>query len=190
MSGSMSDAPGSGGQWHRHLWPWLATGVAVGLGIWQLRSQGRQWWCACGEPFLWCGDVFGRHNSQHLLDPYSLTHVLHGVVLCGLASWLCPGIRPSWQMFLAVAAETIWEVIENTPYTIERYRALAIAAGYQGDTIANSLGDIGCCAAGFFAARRLGFWGSVGLFVGVESVLMIWIGDNLVLDVVRLICGG
>ncbi len=43
-------------------------------------DRGRIWFCACGEFRLWISDVNGAHNSQHLLDPYSLTHLLHGVL--------------------------------------------------------------------------------------------------------------
>jgi hypothetical protein len=153
----------------------------------QLRSQGRLWWCSCGQLYPWSNDVWSSHNSQHLFDPYSFTHILHGVVLYGLLAWAWPKASPAWRLCLAISIEAVWEVFENTDFTIHRYRMLTIALDYQGDTIANSLGDILSCGIGFALARRLGFWGSLGLFLGMEMALIIWIGDSLLLDLARLI---
>ncbi len=169
------------------IWPWLAIVAVLTATVYQLRSQGRLWWCACGQFYPWAGDIWSPHNSQHLFDPYSFTHILHGLVLCGLLAWAWPKMPPAWRLCLAVSVEALWEVFENTDYMIHRYRALTIAIGYQGDTIANSLGDILSCCIGFTLARRLGIWGSVGLFVVTELVLILWIGDSLILDVARLI---
>jgi hypothetical protein len=173
--------------WQRDLWPWLGLVAVVAAAVCQLRHQGRLWWCDCNQFYLWAGDVASSHNSQHLFDPYSLTHILHGVVLCGLLTWACPKLSPLRRLCLAVSIEALWEVFENTDFGIHRYRMLTIAAGYQGDTIVNSLGDILSCSLGFTLARRIGFWKSVGLFVGTETVLLFWINDSLLLNVIMLI---
>jgi hypothetical protein len=94
-------------------------------------------------------DPQGPHNSQHFFDPYSFTHVLHGVLLCGLLAWVVPRLAPAWRLWLAVCAEVLWEVFENSAFVIQRYRAATLAQGYEGDTVANSLGDILSCALGF-----------------------------------------
>jgi hypothetical protein len=169
------------------IWPWLVMAFVMTATVCQLRYQGRLWWCACGQFYPWAGDVWSSHNSQHFFDPYSFTHILHGVILCGLLTWAWPKVSPGWRLCLAVSIEALWEVLENTDFTIHRYRMLTIALDYQGDTIANSLGDILSCVIGFALARRLGLWGSLGLFVGTELLLIVWIGDSLFLDVVRLI---
>jgi hypothetical protein len=83
--------------------------------------------------------------------------------------------------------EGFWEVVENSPFVIERYRSHTAALGYEGDSIANSLGDILSCAIGFALARRLGLWGSIILFGGTELALLIWIRDSLLLNVLMLI---
>jgi hypothetical protein len=186
-----SDIPG--GPLHgrrKDLWPWLVMAAVLVAAVCQLRNQGRLWWCACGQPNLWSGDIWSSHNSQHVFDPYSFTHILHGVVLCGILAWAWPRLSPAWRLCLAVCVEALWEVFENTDFTIRRYRTLTIALDYQGDTIANSLGDILCCGIGFMLARRLGLWRSVGLFLATEIVLILWIGDDLFLDLVRLIFAG
>jgi hypothetical protein len=167
--------------------PWLAIVLLLLVTAGQLRVQGRSWWCACGRPSPWSSDARGPHNSQHLLDPYSLTHVLHGVLLCGLLAWTVPRLRPAWRLVLALGIEALWEVFENSNFVINRYRAATMALGYQGDTIANSLGDILSCGIGFVLARRLGLWGSLVLLVVTEAVLLLWIRDSLLLNVVMLI---
>ena len=175
-------------RWRNDLWPWLALAAVLAAAVGQLRSQGRLWWCACGHLSLWSGDIWSSHNSQHLLDPYSFTHVLHGLVLCGLLAWAFPRLPPVWRLVLALSVEALWEVVENSAFIIDRYRELTIALDYQGDTIANSLGDILSCGVGFVLAGRLGFWGSLVLFCVTELVLVLWIRDSLLLNVVMLIC--
>jgi hypothetical protein len=171
----------------RALWPWLALVAVLALAVFQLHHQGRSWWCSCGQINPWSGDIWSSHNSQHLFDPYSFTHVLHGVVLCGLLWWTRFAIGPPWRLCLAISIEALWEVLENSNFTIERYRTLTVAVGYQGDTIANSLGDILSCGIGFLLARRLGLWRSVVFFFATEAVLLIWIRDDLFLNVVMLV---
>jgi hypothetical protein len=158
----------------------LATAV-------QLRVQGQPWWCACGQWFLITVDAWGSHNSQHLLDPYSLTHLLHGVLFCGLLSLAAPRLSLAWRFALAVAIECAWEVFENSSFVINRYRTATAALGYQGDSVANSLGDILSCAFGFWLAGRLGWWKSLVLFLAIEIVLLLWIRDCLVLNIVMLV---
>lgn len=167
--------------------PWLATAAVLAAAVVLLRAEGRAWWCACGRPFLWTSEADGPHTSQHLLDPYSLTHVLHGVLLCGLLAWGLPRLPPAWRLFLAACAEALWEVAENSAFVIERYRTATAALGYQGDTVANSLGDIASCLAGFWLARRLGLWGSVALIAVTEAVLLVWIRDSLLLSALMLV---
>jgi hypothetical protein len=186
MDSPISDAGGVEHCWRKILWPSLLTLAVLGLVVWQLRNQRRLWWCSCGQLSPWSGDVWSSHNSQHLLDPYSFTHVLHGMILYGLLWWALPRAPFGWRLCLAVSIEGIWEVFENTQFTIERYRTMAMALNYEGDTILNSLGDVASCALGFVLARRLGLWRSLGLFVAVELMLMIWIGDSLLLNVIHL----
>ena len=181
-----TNPPGSR-QVRTSFWPLLALVPILMATVAQLRLQGRLWWCACGRPDLWWGDVQSPHNSQHLFDPYSFTHILHGVIYCGLLSWLAPRLSLAWRLCVAVGLAAAWEVFENTDFVIDRYRTVTAAFGYHGDTIANSLGDIFSCAVGFLLARRLGLWGSLALFVVIEGTLLLWIRDSLVLELVMLV---
>ncbi len=170
----------------RSLWPWLAIAITLTAVTFQLHYQGRLWLCSCGRFLPWVGEAWGSDTSQHLLDPYSFTHVLHGFVFCWLIGWFAPRLPWPWQLWLAVAIEAVWEAVENSEFVIQRYREAGVL-GYFGDTIVNSLGDIAMCGFGFVLARYLGFVRSLALFVAVEVVLLFWIRDSLVLNVVMLI---
>src|SRR5205814_9789174 len=142
-----------------------------------LRAEGRRWWCACGSPALWTSDAWGPHNSQHLLDPYSFSHVSHGVLFYGLLWLVARRLAPDWRFLLAVALEAGWEMAENSDAVINRFRAGTAAVGYRGDTVANSVGDVLCCVVGVLLARRLGVWWSVAVVVAIEGTLLLWIRD-------------
>lgn len=171
----------------RTIWPWLAILVVLVVTALQLHSQGRSWWCSCGQLFLWTSDAWSAHTSQHFLDPYSFTHLLHGFAYCWLLALCIPRLSTIWRLCLAISLEALWEVVENSESVIQRYREATAALGYHGDTIANSLGDILSCGIGFMIARRLGFRRSLALFVLTEVVLLIRIRDSLMLEVMMLI---
>jgi hypothetical protein len=169
--------------------PYLLTIAVIGAAIFALYYQGRIWWCKWDTPlYLWSGDAWGTHNSQHLFDPYSFTHVLHGLVFYGsLYLIFRRRILLAWLLFIAVFAESAWEVLENSKFVIERYRAATISLEYFGDSIANSFGDIVCCAAGFLVAHKLAMWRSLAVFAVIEIVLIFWIHDSLLINILMLI---
>ncbi len=170
-----------------HFYALIAIAAVVALTTVQLRLQGRLWWCACGGWNIWSGDVWSSHNSQHLLDPYSFTHVLHGVIFCGLLKRLFPRWQPIWRLLAAVVVECLWEIVENTDFIINRYREATMSLDYFGDSVINSLGDILTCTLGFLLARRIGIWRSVVFFLVTEVILLFWIRDNLFLNIVMLV---
>jgi len=167
--------------------PLLVAFAVVLAAAFELRRQGRLWVCACGHFKPWLGDAWSAETSQQLFDPYTFTHVLHGFFFCGLLAVALPRVRPTWRLVLAVAAESLWEVIENTEFVIQRYREATAALGYNGDTVVNSLGDIAACALGFLVARKLGLVRTVLVFAATEVVLLFWIRDSLLLNVLMLI---
>lgn len=174
--------------WRDYLPYFFMTAVVAGA-ILQLHFQGRIWWCKWDSPlYLWSGDAWGKHNSQHFFDPYSFTHILHGFLYFWFLT-LIVGKRLSlkWLLFLAILIESAWEILENTNSIIERYRTATLALDYYGDSVLNSFGDILSCAAGFIIARKLGFLYSLILFVLVEIILILWIHDSLVINIIQLI---
>lgn len=159
----------------------------LGCTVLLLRALGRRWWCACGEPFLWSGNIWSSHNSQHLLDPYSFTHVLHGMIFYGVTAWALPRSPLAWRFILALSFEALWEVAENTNLIIERYRAATASLDYLGDTVLNSLGDIASFAAGFALSRAVGWRISLAVFTITEAALIFSIKDSLMLNVIMLV---
>jgi hypothetical protein len=104
-----------------------------------------------------------------------------------LIAWLLSRFSASWQLALAIAVEAAWEVFENTNFIIERYRSATAALGYNGDTVVNSLGDILCCQVGFLIARKIGLRWSLIAFLVLELLLIFWIKDSLLLEIVMLV---
>jgi Protein of unknown function (DUF2585) len=151
-----------------------------------LRAQGRLLICACGQVQIWTSDTCSANNSQHLFDPYSFTHVLHGVMFFWLIALVFRRMAPGRQLLLALALEAAWEVFENSRFVIERYRTATAALGYQGDTIVNSIGDVLCALLGYLIARQLGVRWSFILFLLVELILILWIHDSLLLQILML----
>ena len=113
---------------------WIVTALILTVLVTLLRLEGRRWWCACGQLNPWAGDIWSSHNSQHLFDPYSFTHLLHGVVYCGALTWALPRLSIYGRFQFAVAIESCWEVVENSLLVIQRYRSETMALNYQGDT--------------------------------------------------------
>jgi hypothetical protein len=167
--------------------PWLTLGAVLAIAVWQLHQQGRLWVCSCGVVRLWSGNTYGAENSQQLFDPYSFTHVLHGFMFFGLAVLLAPRLSTAWQFVIALSVESAWEILENSAAVIERYRAETVSLGYTGDSILNSFGDIAACALGAYLAFRLGLKRTFIVAVIVEAVLIVWIRDSLILNIVMLL---
>jgi hypothetical protein len=143
--------------------------------------------CECGRVDLWHGNPSGPETSQHLTDWYSYTHVLHGLAFY-LLLWLIAPNMPIGQRFaLAIGIEAAWEVIENTPLIMERYRQSALARGYFGDSVVNSIADTFAAAVGFVLARTLPVWTSVALVIAGELFLAYMIRDNLLLNILQLL---
>lgn len=157
--------------------------VIVGAAV--LLAMGRPAICACGEIDLW-GPV-GPAQSQMLADWYSPSHLVHGLLFY-FALWLAARRWPFERRFVAaLAVETLWEVVENTPMVIDRYRTATAALGYTGDSILNSISDIAMMTVGFLAARRLPLWVSVMLVLLLELVPLLAVRDNLTLNIWMLL---
>ena len=167
--------------------PFAATAIVLLLMIVLLRAQGRMFLCACGYFAVWSSDTCSSTNSQQLFDPYSFTHLLHGVLFFWLIMLLFTKLTKEWQFWLALLLESAWEVFENTSFVINKYRTETAALGYQGDTVVNSLGDLACALVGYLIARRIGFRRSLILFLLIEVVLIIWIHDSLLLQILVLV---
>ena len=169
----------------------LPIGLSFGatlLMVVLLYLQGRLWWCKLGDYRIYVNEAWNSsHTSQHFFDPYTFTHILHGVMFFWLAILIFSRFSSAWQLFIAISAETAWEILENSNFIIEKYRATTASFDYLGDSIFNSIGDILACTCGFWIAYTLGWWKSLAFFLLVELVLLLWIHDGLLINILMLI---
>lgn len=136
---------------------------------------------------LWEGDIWSSECSQRLVDPYSFSHLTYGILFCG-ALWLVARKLPLRHRFVvALLLEAGWELLENSPLIINRYREATIALGYVGDSIMNSLSDIVMMSLGFLFASRVRPWISVLAVLVMEIGCLLWVRDNLTLNIIMLI---
>jgi hypothetical protein len=165
----------------------LATlGVVIAVAI-VLLAMGREPICKCGYVKAWHGVVVSAENSQHIADWYTPSHIIHGFAFYGLF-WLVGRRWPLGARLLAATAlEAGWEILENTPLIINRYREATIALDYYGDSVLNSVSDIGWMILGFVLASRLPVWASIALIVIAEAGVGYAIRDNLALNILMLI---
>jgi hypothetical protein len=166
------------------MWPALAL---IALAAIIELVLGRVPWCTCGYVKLWHGVVQSSENSQHITDWYSFTHVIHGIAFYAILTLVAKPVAVRQKLLMAVFLEAAWEVIENTPFVINRYRAATISLDYYGDSVVNSVADIGAMMLGFWLARRLPWWVSLVLVVGIELGLGYAIRDNLTLNILMLV---
>jgi hypothetical protein len=157
----------------------LATVGAIEL------AMGRPPICTCGHVALWHGAI-DAGNSQHLLDWYSPSHVIHGLLFYG-ATWLLRRLPVRFRLLIAVVVEAGWELLENSPVIIDRYRNATMALGYTGDSVINSLSDISCMMIGFAIARKLPVWATIVLAIIFELLTLAMIRDNLTLNILMLV---
>lgn len=163
----------------------LATLLVLAASAAILLAMGRPPICTCGEVALW-GPV-GPLQSQMLADWYSPSHVIHGFLFYALLAWAPPGWPWDRRLAIALVIEAAWEIAENTPWIIDRYREATMALGYSGDSMVNSLSDIVMMVVGFLAARRLPVWLSMVIVIGLELLTLAIIRDNLALNVWMLL---
>jgi hypothetical protein len=150
-----------------------------------LIAMGRPPICTCGTIAAW-GPV-GPMQSQMLADWYSPSHIVHGLLFYAIL-WLFARRVPVERRFLfALLVECAWEIVENTPMVIDRYRTATAALGYTGDSVLNSASDIAMMALGFLAARKLPLWASVALLLALELIPLLVIRDNLALNIWMLV---
>lgn len=157
--------------------------LTAGIELWMGRSPlGPD-----GKFGLWEGDIWSSENSQRFADPYSFSHFVHGVLFYGFLWLVALKLPVRYRLLMALAVEAGWELLENSPLIINRYREATIALGYTGDSVFNSLSDVLMMAIGFLFAARARTWISVVVIIAMEVGCALWVRDNLTLNIIMLI---
>lgn len=157
----------------------IVAGIELGLGRSLLGPDGKFGW--------WDGNIFGSENSQRLVDAYSLTHVIHGIIFYALLWAAAQRLPARYRFMVALIIEGAWEILENSSFIINRYREATVSQGYYGDSILNSSSDILMMSIGFLMAYRLRPRISAVIILFIELVLLLWVRDNLSLNLIMLI---
>jgi hypothetical protein len=165
--------------------PLASIFIVLALTVAILWAMNRPPICTCGTIALW-GRV-GPTQSQMLADWYSPSHIAHGLLFYAAFRWLWPRSSIELRFLVSLVIEAAWEIVENTPMVIDRYREATIALGYSGDSILNSASDVAMMALGFMAAWRLPVWASILFLLMLELVPLIVIRDNLTLNIIMLV---
>lgn len=161
--------------------------VLTAIFILILFAMGRPPICACGEVKLLHLVVQSSENSQHIADWYTPSHIIHGFIFFGLGRLFLKRWPLGLALCAAILVEGAWEILENSPIIIDRYREVTISWGYAGDSIVNSVADLGWMIFGFFLASRLPWQATLALALVFEAFTAYMIRDNLVLNVLMLV---
>lgn len=166
---------------------WLAALAVAGICLGILLAMHRPPISADGTIRLWYGSVNGPGNSQHIADWYTLSHIIHGMLFFGGLYMVARRLPLGARLVLAVMIEGGWEILENSPFIIDRYRAVTLGYGYSGDSILNSMCDIIWMSLGFLIAARLRWQYTVALAILLELIALVAIRDNLTLNILMLV---
>jgi hypothetical protein len=166
---------------------WFLAVAIIGVAAAIELAMGRHPICTCGSIELWVGARDSAKTSQMLADWYSLSHIVHGLIFYAVLWLIARRMAVEWRFLAALLIEAAWEVTENTPFVIDRYRTTAAALGYSGDSVINSMSDILMMAFGFLIGRKLPVWASVLVLIALEVIPLFAIRDNLTLNVWNLV---
>ena len=168
---------------------YIVTGIViVVIAIAVLLSMGRIPFCKCGVVSVWSSDVMSSEQSQQFADPYTFTHIIHGIIFYFLLWAIFRNkLTPVQRFLIAIGLESAWEIVENTDYVINRYREATISLDYYGDSIFNSVGDIIAMAVGFIMAWKFPKKVTISIVVLIEFLLLYFIRDNLTINIIMLV---
>lgn len=157
----------------------IVAGIEIYSGRSLLGPDGRFGW--------WDGDIWSSENSQRVADAYSFSHIIHGLIFYAFLWLVARRLPVKYRFLIALIIEAGWELLENSPLIINRYREATIALGYVGDSVLNSVCDVIMAGIGFMIAWKSRIWASILLIIVFELGCLWWVRDNLTLNVIMLV---
>lgn len=168
-------------------------GIIAAFVVILILTGGIELWMGC-SPFgpdgkfgWWEGNIWSSENSQRFADPYSFSHIVHGLLFYAGLLLAARRLPVQYRLLIALAVEAGWEMLENSPFIIDRYREATISLGYMGDSVINSMSDILMMTIGFLFAYRARPLIAVGAVIAMEVGCALWIRDNLTINIIMLI---
>ena len=169
----------------------IVCGLVSGIEL----SEGRSLLGPDGHFGWWDNNIWGNETSQRVADVYSFSHIIHGMLFYGFLWFIWKRLPQrlqnkfprKWWFLIALLIEGGWELLENSPLIIDRYRSATIALGYFGDSVLNSTCDVLMMALGFLWARFFKLWVLIALIIIFELGALWWVRDNLTLNVLQLV---
>lgn len=159
-------------------------GLAILLTLW---AWGQPLICTCGYVVPWVGSIWSSGNSQHIADWYTLSHIVHGLIIIPIGRFLAPRISFNWLFFIAILTGTAWEIVEHTDWVLDQFRATTVNQGYTGDSVLNAVADYIFMMAGFFVASYLPMLWTLALVFILEITAALIARDSLLLEAIMLV---
>lgn len=156
----------------------------IGITLW---AWGQPLICSCGDIKLWVPSIFDGGNSQHIADWYTLSHILHGVLIALLSRLVFARYGFNAAFLAAIVTGVGWEVIEHTNWVLDAFRATTINVGYHGDSVLNAVSDYVFMMGGFFAAYALRIPFVIFGVLALELIAGIFGRDNFTLSTIQLV---
>ena len=159
-------------------------GLTIFLTLW---SWGQPLICTCGEVKLWINSIWSSGNSQHIADWYTLSHIVHGLMIVPIGRVIFPRVTFPWLFAVALVTGVAWEIVEHTNFVLDQFRATTVNQGYLGDSVLNAVADYVFMMAGFFVGWMMRPLWTLALIVTLELSAAMIARDSLILEAVMLV---
>src|SRR5215469_8006438 len=98
--------------WEKHRWTIVVVLVVMLVtGSIEL-VMGRAFFGPDGKFGLWEGNIWSSECSQRLADPYSFSHIGHGILFFAALWTVARGLPLRYRFLMALSLEAGWELLE------------------------------------------------------------------------------
>ncbi len=158
--------------------------VLIGVTLW---AWGQPLTSTSGEFRFWVGNVWSGENSQQVADWYTLSHIIHGMLVAFIGRLLAPWVTYPMMLAAAIGTGVAWEIVEHTDWVLGKFRATTIYQGYLGDTVLNAVADYVFMMGGFFFASAVTLRWVVAVILAFEVAAAAIARDSLALSTLSVV---